>query len=252
LILTLLWSGQTNLAAIFSPILGLFSGLATWLALSWFWSGGVINIETTQAQLPGLYGAIVSFFSPALYSVIISLIWPSTFDWREFLRINLIEDKSQTNSSLQSEAPSSEAVNESPGVEESSEKALRKESGQEFSEKVIQKESSGQRLTSPNSKVSLDDTVHPFDEETLKHIRRWFKIASGYFVLNVLVTIVLWPIPMYRDWIFTKSFFNGWITMAIIWHFAAIFAVIIYPIYDGRHAIAKAARGITNELKRRK
>src|SRR5690242_6140520 len=72
LILTLLWSRQTKLAAIFAPILGLASGVATWLSLSWYW-GGAINIQTTQVQLPGLYGACVSFFSPAIYSVIISL-----------------------------------------------------------------------------------------------------------------------------------------------------------------------------------
>src|ERR1700761_7848746 len=75
LILTLLWSGQTPLAAILGPTLGLFSGLATWLSLSWYWSGA-INITTTQLQLPGLYAAIVCFFSPGLYSVIISLVWP--------------------------------------------------------------------------------------------------------------------------------------------------------------------------------
>ena len=54
LILTLLWSRQTKLAAILAPILGLASGVATWLVLSWHW-GGAINIQTTQIQLPGLY-----------------------------------------------------------------------------------------------------------------------------------------------------------------------------------------------------
>jgi Na+/proline symporter len=92
LILTLLWSKQTKLAAILGPLLGLLSGVATWLSLSWYWSGA-INIQTTQVQIPGLYGAIVSFFSPALYSVIISLAWPSRFNWREFLRIYLIKTR---------------------------------------------------------------------------------------------------------------------------------------------------------------
>lgn len=112
MIFTLLWSRQTKLAAIPSPILGLASGVATWIALSWYWSGGVIDIQTTQKQIPGLYGAVVSFFSPGIYSVIISLIWPGRFDWREFLRIDLIEDESQSNSSTTSGLPSAEAVYE--------------------------------------------------------------------------------------------------------------------------------------------
>jgi hypothetical protein len=38
--------------------------------------------------------------------------------------------------------------------------------------------------------------------------------------------------------------------MAIIWHFAAMFAVIVYPVWDGRHAITKAIRGMRGEFRR--
>ncbi|KAG4033821.1 hypothetical protein MFRU_004g03240 [Monilinia fructicola] len=245
MIFTLLWSRQTKLAAILAPILGLSSGVATWLALSWYWSGGVLDIQTTQAQIPGLYGAIVSFFSPAIYSVVISLAWPSRFDWREFLRIDLIEDKSQQSSSLTSALPSNEAVNEKTGSKTTNE--AKKESY------FTSGDEAGLPSTTsikPNSELPLDDVVHPFGEETIKHINKWLKIASVFFVVNVLVTIVLWPIPLYRDWIFTKSFFGGWVVMAIIWHFFAMFAVIVYPIYDGRHEIARAVRGMRKEWRK--
>lgn len=234
MILTLLWSRQTKLAAFLAPVLGLFSGLATWLSLSWYWSG-VINIQTTQVQLPGLYGAIVSFFSPALYSVVISLVWPSRFDWREFLRIDLIEDRSQPSSSLQSRFPSTEAV----------ENTTTEKDADVMDKPPVPRPSP--TITKPSAQIPIEDVVHPFDEETLRHIWRWFKIASAYFVVNVIVTIVLWPMPLYRDYIFTKSFFGGWITMAILWHFGAIAAVIVYPVWDGRHEIAKAVRGMRKE-----
>ncbi|KAH0144728.1 SSS family solute:Na+ symporter, partial [Aureobasidium melanogenum] len=110
LMLTLLWSRQTKAAAILSPVLGLAAGIATWLSLSYVW-GGKINIQTTQEQLPGLYGALVSFFSPALFSVIISLARPSKFDWRVFLKIDLIEDDSQPSTSLPSPQDSKEDIN---------------------------------------------------------------------------------------------------------------------------------------------
>ncbi|KAK5220430.1 hypothetical protein LTR72_007052 [Exophiala xenobiotica] len=247
MILTLLWSRQTKLAAILSPILGLLSGLAIWLSLSWVWSGA-INIQTTQAQLPGLYGAITSFFSPALYSVIISLLWPSQFDWREFLRIDLIEDDSKPNSSLQSKVPSSEAVNATLKPDDTPEKGAFFTAGAESGPTP----SPSPPPTPHNARVPLDEVVHPFDQQTIRHIKKWFKIASIYFVINVLVTIVLWPLPLYRDWIFTKSFFSGWVSMAIIWHFGAILAVIVYPVYDGRHEIARAVRGVVSELRGRR
>lgn len=251
LMLTILWSRQTKLAATLSPILGLMSGLATWFACTWHWSGA-INITTLQDQLPGLYGAIVSFFSPAVYSVVISLLYPSRFDWREFLRIELIEDKGQPNSSLQSRLNSSEAVDNIAFKSGDSAPSLEKGAPYETTSPASADLASPAE-DSPKAnykKTDLDDVVHPFGKETIIHIKKWLRIASIYFVANVLVTIVLWPIPLYRDWIFTKSFFNGWVTMAIIWQWGAIFTVVVYPVYDGRHAIATAIRGIRAELRR--
>ncbi|KAJ4321380.1 hypothetical protein N0V94_002917 [Neodidymelliopsis sp. IMI 364377] len=234
LILTLLWSRQTRLAAILAPILGLASGVATWLSLSWYW-GGAINITTTQIQLPGLYGACVSFFSPALYSVVISLVKPHKFDWREFLRIDLIEDETKSSQSSPAESVAGDNI-----LNESKDATI-----------LARGNEKGEHRTPihhiSNAQTPLDEVVHPFDEETLRHIKRWFKIASVYFVVNVLTTIVLWPMPLYRDYIFTRSFFDGWVSMAIIWHFAAMFAVIVYPVWDGRHAIGKAIRGMRGE-----
>ncbi len=60
----------------------------------------------------------------------------------------------------------------------------------------------------------------------------------------VLITFVAWPLPLYRDYIFTKSFFAGWVVVSIIWQFAAFGAVVIFPLYDGHHDIAIGARGI--------
>jgi hypothetical protein len=104
----------------------------------------------------------------------------------------------------------------------------------------------------PQTQISLDDVVHPFDAETIRHIKRWLRIAIIFFIVNVVVTCILWPLPLYRNYIFTKTFFGGWVTMALIWHFAAILAVIVYPVWDGRHDIATAFRGVANELKRGK
>jgi hypothetical protein len=237
LILTLLWSRQTKLAALLAPTLGLVSGVATWLSLSWYW-GGAININTTQIQLPGLYGACVSFFSPGVYSVVISLLKPSKFDWREFLRIDLIEDtKLRSSESSPPPTPTSHGVLEGSNV-------VAEDHGDEKRSHVVP-------LHVHNAQTPLSEVVHPFNDATLLHVRRWFKIASAYFVVNVLATIVLWPMPLYRNYIFTKTFFQGWITMAIIWHFAAMFAVIVFPIWDGRHAITKAIVGMKRDFGRR-
>ncbi|KAG9595077.1 SSS family solute:Na+ symporter, partial [Aureobasidium melanogenum] len=246
LMLTLLWSRQTKAAAILSPVLGLAAGVATWLSLSYVW-GGKVNIQTTQEQLPGLYGALVSFFSPALFSVIISLARPSKFDWRAFLKIDLIEDSSQPSTSLPSPQDSKENVNKISQISRPAQQPLTEK------DQIAIDAASKAGLVSPASSFSartgsLDDISHPFSEQTIRHIKKWRTYAAGYFVINLLVTVVLWPVPMYRDYIFTAPFFTGWITVAIIWHFAAMMAVIVYPIWDGRHVIDTVLQGVRKQL----
>jgi hypothetical protein len=238
MMLTILWSGQTKAAAILSPILGLISGVTTWLVLSWHW-GGAINIQTTQQQLPGLYGASVSFFSPALFSVAISLAKPSRFDWRVFLKLDLISEKNGT------ESPPSSIPASMTGIA-SAETDI---SDNEKRPEQIMNHPKTLSTLRTNDSSDLDNVVHPMSPETLRHVHKWLRVASVFFVVNVVVTLILWPLPLYRDYIFTRSFFGGWVTVAIIWHFAAMGAVIMYPCYDGWDSISTSVTGVAGELR---
>lgn len=247
MMLTILWSRQTKLAAILAPVLGLLAGLATWFACAWHWSGA-INITTLQDQVPGLYGAVVSFFSPALFSVVISLLYPARFDWREFLRIELIEDKSAPPSGN----VTTEAVDVVGKLVGDDRTANEKETAH-FAASPSTSEPASVLAGSPKSnyrKSDLDDVVHPFGAASVAHIRRWLRYSTIYFIVNFLTTVVLWLLPLYRDWIFTKRFFAGWVITAAIWELGAFGAVVVYPVFDGRHAIAKAVRGMRGEWRR--
>ncbi|KAJ0427203.1 Sodium:solute symporter family-domain-containing protein [Aspergillus carlsbadensis] len=241
--LTLFWDGQTKLAAILSPVLGFFTGLAIWLGTAHALYGEV-NMTTTGAGLPALYGAIGSFFSPAIYSVVISLYKPYKFDWREFLRIELA-DEAQLHASDTPSLTDTETKDQ-PGTETPRSDATESNADPERTAAQANEKSVAvtTRLPTSPTQLSLDDIRHPFSEETLKELNRWMKIAWAIFVVLVLVTFVLWPMPLYRDYIFTKSFFSGWVSVSIVWQFFAFFAVVIYPLYDGRYEIAKGAKGI--------
>ncbi|KAL6886133.1 hypothetical protein HDV57DRAFT_508421 [Trichoderma longibrachiatum] len=262
--LTLGWSKQTRLAAIASPILGFLTGLSVWLATAKSMYG-TINIATTEASFPALYGAIASFFSPALYSVVISLYKPESFDWRRFLLIELAEapkaDESESStppsddekenktaiSSRESERHGI-VISESPSEDAS---VIASDAEKADAVKVRERQTVGESASGDNGSVDLDNVQHPFSEETLQELRHWYRIAWAFFVVIVLITFVAWPMPLYRNYIFTKSFFSGWTTVAIIWQFFAFFAVVVYPLYDGRHAIVKASRGVWRAIGRK-
>ena len=91
--------------------------------------------------------------------------------------------------------------------------------------------------------------IHPFDAKTLRHMGEWKKIAGCLLVVNVVITILLWPLPLYRDYIFGKQLFSGWVAVSILWQFLAVLAVVIYPVWDGRSAISNTWKGIIGDLK---
>lgn len=262
LIFTLTWSRQSKLAAVVSPPLGLVTGISIWLGTTHS-IYGEISIDTTMQLAPALYGATASLFSPVLYSIILSYIKPEVFDWREFLRIDLVEDKTPASTGSTSPpnvcvtvfATGQEGKTPEKGVLDSTvtigpstvlDDPVRSEGQEKTTSATIIETTDALR-----SSTALDDLVHPFDEETLCQLRRWYKFSLIFLFAIILITFVVWPLPLYRNYIFTKEFFSGWATVAIFWQFFALFAVVIYPIYDGRHEIAKVIRGIYATLRRR-
>lgn len=103
---TILWKKQSKLAAVVSPLLGLATGLAVWLGSAQAFYGE-ISIVSTGATLPCVYGTTASALSPALYSVVISLVRPANYDWAEFRKERLLFDNHNT------------ARDQNPGVPES-------------------------------------------------------------------------------------------------------------------------------------
>ncbi|KAG7149600.1 urea active transporter 1 like protein [Verticillium longisporum] len=92
----ILWKKQSTVAAVVSPILGLFTGLAVWLgtAQALF---GEISVASTGQAAPCTWGTTASALSPALYSVVISLVKPANFNWADFRNEKLTLDGTAQN-----------------------------------------------------------------------------------------------------------------------------------------------------------
>ncbi|KAI9745893.1 MAG: hypothetical protein M1818_000574 [Claussenomyces sp. TS43310] len=198
---TILWKKQSTAAAIWSPLLGLASGIGVWLGTAYIYSGE-LSVVSTEAQLPCLWGALTSTFSSAVYSVAITYIKPQDFDWRIFLLLNQVKDGDLSPTTVNSD----------------------------------------QNLTEYRDVRELDSVQHPLPPAELNRLRRAGTIATVASAVIGLVTWVVWPLPLYRNYIFTKSFFMGWTTVSEIWLFFCLCVAVIYPIYDGRLVLSRAAR----------
>lgn len=94
-VFTILWKKQSKAAAIISPLLGLATGIAVWLgsASSLY---GEVTVASTGQILPCVYGTVASALSPALYSVVISLVKPDNYNWADFRNERLAFDQTKT------------------------------------------------------------------------------------------------------------------------------------------------------------
>jgi len=83
------------------------------------------------------------------------------------------------------------------------------------------------------------------EEVEQEMLTRAAKTARWLTVFLTLALLVLWPMPMYGSaYIFSKKFFTGWITVGILWLFCSALCVGVYPLWEGRHTMARTIRAI--------
>jgi hypothetical protein len=75
------------------------------------------------------------------------------------------------------------------------------------------------------------------------------KIAKYTTAVMTLVLLVLWPMPLYgTGYIFSQSFFSGWVIVGIIWLLCSTMAVGVYPLWEGRESLARNFGGMWRDV----
>ncbi|KAG7664549.1 uncharacterized protein J8A68_001923 [[Candida] subhashii] len=234
LIFTITWDRQTQLASFISPILGLIGGITVWLTAAKHYSGE-ITITSTGGQLPALFGSLTALLLPGIASVIISFIYPSKFDWTTLQKADLLIKQDESASNSDDEINSDEVAESIEKTEEVkvhvTESTKPQQSGEQQDEESL--------TTKSNQQLSP------------KELDFWIKIATAASVFILLITWVLWPMPLYRDWIFSKAYFQGYVTVSLIWLYTTLIVIGILPLIAGRHSIAKVFRGVYRDYIKR-
>lgn len=253
LVLTILWDRQTKLAAIVAPVTGFITGIAVWLGTAYSMYDEV-TILTTGYQLPAMYGGLTALFVPGLISVSLSLFDKSyKFDWSTFDRAHLIvvvEDDSDSKcensntSELSNNFDSGKPVYE-PITEQDLELRVKE------SEDVTN-DTPKEVTVFYEEDTSSTPAIAKYKAEEARIINIYTKLAAGATIFVFFLTWVLWPLPLYRDYIFSESFFAGWTVVSIIWIYLALIVIGFFPLWDGRKSLFKILRGIKNDLSKRK
>ena len=81
--------------------------------------------------------------------------------------------------------------------------------------------------------------------ENQPHLKRWAKIAAYWSIATFLGHWVLWPLPMYASkYVFGRTFFEAWLTVAIIWVWGSMLVAGFFPLIGGRRQFVSIYRVI--------
>ncbi|ODV96343.1 hypothetical protein PACTADRAFT_41131 [Pachysolen tannophilus NRRL Y-2460] len=237
LLFAITWDKQTKLAFFVSPIIGMAAGIATWLSTAYKFYG-VISITSTGGQLPCLYGGLVALFLPGLISVILSLADRNyKFDWSILQQASLVTPEDDVEENKEKKSSSSNS-------------SLAEDQGNSNYGGVTEKISPDVQIIETDPEL-LNSIESQEAQENQRIINLYIKIAYGAALAVFLITWVVWPLPLYRDYIFGKAFFRGWTTMSLIWVYAALLAIGVYPLYDGRSSLYRISNGFYKEFIKR-
>jgi hypothetical protein len=195
--------------------------------------------------MPSLWESIIALFSPLMFSMAISVAKPNKFDWNVFLEIDLIKDEKTDDKNL-SLSPGGVDLPQTKTWDNGEENYKAPHLAGTLDLGTKPDHESGP----PSANTPSGEMIHPFDASTLRHMGKWKRIPGWLLVFNVVVTILLWPMPLYRDYIFGKELFSGWMADSILLQFFAVLAVVIYPVWDGRSAVDSTAKGIVGDVKK--
>lgn len=86
-------------------------------------------------------------------------------------------------------------------------------------------------------------------EEMQRMLKRKSIIAKVVASSLTICLLLLWPIPMYGSrYVFSERFFAGWVVVGIIWAFVALGITGVYPLWEGRHSMARVWKGFFSTL----
>ena len=224
---TIVWRKQTKLGAISGCLTGLAAGLTAWLATAKSYYGE-ITVETTGMSYPTLAGNLAAIMTGLIVTVTITLIKPDNFDWEITRAINAVVVDGEM---LDGDAESRDTPIPEPS--ESNEK--RPVSG-----------ATAPPLAKPSEALPAHLAPPLSEEDDPRTLRRAFKLACiSAFILTFILDFLL-PMPMFfSGYIFSKSFFTGWVIVSFIWVFASSGISCLLPIWETRESFGTLFRKIT-------
>ncbi|TRM56000.1 solute symporter family transporter [Schizophyllum amplum] len=196
---------------------GFVCGVAAWLGTAKGY-GGAVTVESTGGSYAQLAGNAGSFFIAGAIAGLTSWLWPEHFDFEVSTH-----EMGSADGSTEKEADTEKAVKDP---------ALVTEKGASDVEKG----------------ASDADSIHVQNDATDAELYADFILSVRLTIALFVALCIFMPCMMVIPQVWSKAGFTFWIVLSLLWTFVAAGIVVIYPVYESRHALADICRAIWKDV----
>jgi hypothetical protein len=229
--LCITWKKCNGTGAVVGAIVGFVAAIAGWIGITSSLNNGVITVETTFGDYEMLTGNLLAIGVGGLTTVIWSLVRPANFDWDITRAINCKVDN--VISELDGEVGASGDL-ETPNLA------------------VDEKETpfASSKAPSGDSPTPITESSDIEAEQSL--LQRSFRLASWSALSLVAILIFAVPLPLFfSSHVYSSAGFTAWVIVSLLWLFAGLAIVGIYPMWEARSGLKSVARGIMGDIRGR-
>lgn len=238
--LALLWDPMSTVAAIASPWTGLACGLIAWFVTTWKRSG-TISVATTGDTTNAVAGNVTSFAVGFLMAVTLSYTFPAKYtstDSRHIERSNKIRGLA----TLRAVEPMTEIIG-----------SLTESENISPAEKMSPETKAQPGLPSSRTSNEIFDfhetaqNMQPMDSIA---VRKGEKLAWAANAIFILVAVILVPFALFGTaYVYSRSFFTGWVVVSFIWVWVSMTICVIYPVVESTGALGEISTGLWRDVK---
>ncbi|SNX84345.1 probable DUR3 - Urea permease [Melanopsichium pennsylvanicum] len=209
------------------------SGVTVWLTVAWH-KYGVVNLGSVGGVIPCLAGCGTGIGVGLVLSTISVLFFPREFGWDKIPEILEQQHKEQ--------------------VERTAKHQLRlhlhrheQQQGGENPPSSSDEKPSSITSADPDPRTQLE-IIENDPSYNRAHLDRSFRIAIISALTIFVVITIIWPFSLYRDYIFTRTFFQGWVIVSFIWAIFAFVGVGIFPAIQGIPVAKVIIKNLKNKV----
>ncbi|EUC64398.1 solute symporter family transporter [Rhizoctonia solani AG-3 Rhs1AP] len=224
--LCITWQKASKIGCIVGAIAGLASGIIAWLVTTSSLNNKVINVTTSGGDYEMLAGNLAAIGVGGIISVVWSYLSPDNFSFDVTRALN-----APTRSHA---APTTGSGTHTPPEDEKKQSDIG--SGDVH---IVPAEDDEEH----DKGVTHDEDLDPVA------LKSAFRFAAWSSVGLLIVMIILIPFPLFfSQVVFGTKGLATWVAVGIAWTFLAAFAVVIYPLYESRQALALVSKGIIKDI----